>query len=131
MKINYKSNYFILMSLFCTGLPGFLFLGIVQGLSSIDIIMFSPLYIYLALNMSLIFSFIYLLILIFFHRQISTKEMLKCLFFVPFAFWTYLGHLGNAEAISQIISADVGNLYFLMLLPMYCIFLFKTISSQK
>lgn len=131
MKINFKDNEFWFKTLFYTGMQGYMFLGIVQGVPSLFETMFHPLFIYICLSIMCLFSMFYIILLTLKQRQITKNEIINCLTLIPIMSWSYLGQLGNSEAISTIFGNTTGILFNVLLLPIYIFITYKITKSIK
>lgn len=131
MNINFKDNEFWFKTLIYTGMQGYIYLGIVQGIPTLFQTMFHPLFIYISLSMMFLFSMFYVILLTFKEKQITKQEAFNCFTIIPIMVWSYLGQLGNSEAISIILGDTIGSIYNVLLLPVYIFITYKITKVAK
>lgn len=130
-NINLKDNLFVIISLILTGTQGYFFLAFVNGFPNLKISMLHPVHLFFAFEITCAFIFGYLIYLIFIKkRDINIKEILYCLFFAPILFWSYIGQLGNSDALAIIFGDFIGLLYYICLIPIYIYYLIRLLNNN-
>ena len=130
-KINFKDVNFLLNTLMFTGIPGFVFLGISQGIETFEQVTMNIAYSFLSIEFTCLFAYLYLFLLMIKKKDINIKQAIYILLIIPLLFWSYIGHLGTSDALSFCFGVEMGGLYTIIILFVYIFVIIKKLKTME
>ena len=129
-KLNPKTAGYYLISLFVSGVCGYISIGNLLNLSFLEIVK-HPLLLFFIANTCLIIWVIYGLYTVFKKKQISIKNMFYSFVVLPLTVFALIGHLGNSDAITIVFGELLGMFYYYFLIGVYIYSIYLMVKNKK
>lgn len=125
-----KNSSFILITLFLSGIWGYITIANTIGLSFLSTIT-HPTIIYMVLSSCNIYWIIYGIYKVYKKQPLTKANFLDCFLFAPMLVFAVIGQLGNRDAIAKLGGVTFGTIYYYLLIILYVYCLVVTFKNSK